>query len=71
MKRSRAKVSIIALTLFAGYCAFIVVAAVAFGRGHGSMFWTSIGLILVLAAGALWLAHRLRRRLGARNTKSA
>jgi hypothetical protein len=72
MKRNRAKVSIIAMTLFALYCVVIVVAAVAAGKGHGSVFWTSIGIILVLAAGTLWLAHRMyRRHFGVRNAKSS
>ena len=62
MKRNRAKVSIVALTLFAVYCVFIVIAAVAAGKGHGSVFWFSIGLILVLVAATLWLAHRMYRR---------
>jgi hypothetical protein len=62
VERNRAKVSIVALTLFAVYCVGIAVAAVAAGKGHGSVFWFSIGLILVLAAGTLWLAHRMYRR---------
>lgn len=70
MKRNRAKVSIIALSLFAAYCVFIVVVAVASRKGHGSVFWTSIGMILVLAAGSLWIARRMyRRHLGVRSAK--
>ena len=52
----------IALILFGAYCVVIVVAAVAAGKGHGSVFWFSIGMILVLAAGAGWLSHRMYRR---------
>jgi hypothetical protein len=62
MRRNRAKVSIIVLILFAAYAVFVVVAAVAAGKGHGSVFWTSIGAIVVLAAGALWISRRLYRR---------
>jgi membrane protein implicated in regulation of membrane protease activity len=70
MKRNRAKVSMIALILFAAYCVFIAVAAVAAGKGHGSVFWFSIGMILVLAAAALWLSRRMyRRHFGVRNAK--
>jgi len=70
MKRNRAKVSITALLLFAAYCVFIVVVAVASGKGHGSVFWTSIGMIIVLAAGALWISRRMyRRHFGVRSAK--
>jgi hypothetical protein len=51
----------IALILFAGYSVFVVVFAIA-GKGHGSVFWVSIGVIIVLAVGALWLARWIYRR---------
>ncbi len=70
MRHNRAKVSIIVLLLFAAYSLFVAVVAVAAGKGHGSVFWTSIGAILVLAAGALWFSRRLyRRHFGTRNAK--
>jgi cellulose synthase/poly-beta-1,6-N-acetylglucosamine synthase-like glycosyltransferase len=57
----RKRTSIIALMLFAAYSLFVVVVAIA-GSGHGSAFWVSIGVILLLAAGAVWLARWIYRR---------
>jgi membrane protein implicated in regulation of membrane protease activity len=51
----------IVLILFAAYAVFVVVVAIV-GSGHGSGFWASLGLIVVLAAAALWLARRIYRR---------
>jgi membrane protein implicated in regulation of membrane protease activity len=62
MKGTRLRVSIIALILFAGYSVFVVVVALSAGKGHGAVFWTSIGVIIVLAGLALWLARRMYRR---------
>ena len=62
MTRFRARVSIVALILFAGYCVYVVVAAVSAGKGKGPVFWTSIGIIIVLAIGALWLSRWFHRR---------
>jgi hypothetical protein len=55
----------IALILFAAYSVFVIVLAIA-GKGHGSVFWVSIGVIIVLAVGALWLARWIYRRRDAR-----
>jgi hypothetical protein len=59
--KRRGRVSIVALILFAGYTLFVVIAGVA-GRGSGTAFWIQIGVALVLAAGALWLARWIYRR---------
>jgi ABC-type uncharacterized transport system permease subunit len=61
----RARTSIVVLILFAAYSVFIIVVAIA-GKGHGSAFWTSIGVIVVLAVVALWLSRWLYRRGRAR-----
>ena len=62
MFRNRALVSIVALTLFAVYSLVIVVFSLSAGRGHGLVFWSSIIVIIVLAAGALWLSRRMYRK---------
>jgi membrane protein DedA with SNARE-associated domain len=61
----RARTSMIALIVFAGYSVFVVVVAIT-GKGHGSMFWISIAVIVLLALLALWLARWLYRRRDAR-----
>jgi len=38
------------------------VVAVSSGKGHGSVFWVSIGVIVLLAVGAVWLSRRIYRR---------
>jgi hypothetical protein len=58
----RAWISIVALILFTGYAVFVLVVALASGEGQGPVFWTSIGAIVALAAGALWLARWIYRR---------
>ncbi len=62
MRKASARTSVIALILFAGYSVFVVVVAVASGKGHGSVFWASIGVIVLLAVGAVWLSRRIYRR---------
>lgn len=57
----RARTSIVALILFVGYALFVVIAGIAEG-GHGPFFWAQIGVALLLAVGALWLARWLYRR---------
>jgi hypothetical protein len=52
----------IVLVLFAGYAVFVLVVALSSGKGHGAGFWVSIGVIVVLAAAALWLARWFYRR---------
>ncbi|HSC51908.1 MAG TPA: hypothetical protein VLD16_16720 [Gaiellaceae bacterium] len=62
MKRFRARVSMAALILFAGYAVYVVVASVSAGKGNGAVYWASIGLIVALAIGALWLSRWFHRR---------
>jgi membrane protein implicated in regulation of membrane protease activity len=62
MKGARLRVSIVALILFAAYSVFVVVVALSAGKGHGVVFWTSIAVIILLAAAAVWLARRMYRR---------
>ena len=62
MKKTPARTSIVALILFAAYSVFVVVMAVSSGKGHGSVFWASIGVIIVLAVAAVWLSRRMYRR---------
>jgi membrane protein implicated in regulation of membrane protease activity len=61
----RARVSIIALIAFAVYSLFVVGVAIA-GHGHGSTFWVSIVVIILLAVAAVWLARWIYRRRDAR-----
>ena len=65
MHGRRARVSIIALIVFALYSLFVVGVAIA-GKGHGSTFWASIVVIILLAAVAVWLARWIYRRRDAR-----
>ena len=62
MRKASARTSVIALILFAGYSVFVVVEALSSGKGHGSVFWVSIGVIILLAVAALWLSRRIYRR---------
>jgi hypothetical protein len=52
-------VTIVALLAFAAYSVFVLVVAISAGEGHGLVFWTSIVLIALLAAAAVWGAKRL------------
>jgi FtsH-binding integral membrane protein len=60
VNQRRAGITRVALLAFAGYGLFLVIVAIA-GEGHGSVFWTSINVIVVLAATALWVARRLSK----------
>jgi len=62
MFRTRALVSIVALILFAVYSVVIVVISLSSGKGHGPVFWSSIVVIVLLAAAALWLSRRMYRK---------
>ena len=62
MRRTRARVSMVTLVLFAAYSVYVVVASISSGKGAGPVFWASIGVIIVLAVGALWLSRWLHRR---------
>jgi hypothetical protein len=56
------RVSVLVLLLIAAYSIFVAVRASFFTTGHhGSVFWTAIGMLVVVAAAALWGAGRLRR----------
>jgi hypothetical protein len=71
VKGARGRISIIALTLFAAYSLYVVVVAISEGKGQGPVFWISIGVILLLAAVALWLSRRIYRwRLTVRDRPS-
>ena len=56
--------SAIALSIAAAaYSLFVAIYAALTAEGYDpSIFWTSIGVIFVIAAGALWLASRFYRR---------
>jgi succinate-acetate transporter protein len=62
MFRTRKLISIVALILFAVYALVIVVISLSAGKGHGTVFWSSIVAIVLLAAGALWLSRRMYRK---------
>jgi hypothetical protein len=62
VRRFRARVSIAALLLFAGYAVYVVVASVSAGKGSGPVYWVSIVLIVALVIGALWLSRWFHRR---------
>jgi Kef-type K+ transport system membrane component KefB len=62
MRGGRGWISIVVLILFAGYAVFVLVVALSNGKGHGSVFWASIGVIVVLAVASLWLARWIYRR---------
>jgi hypothetical protein len=62
MNRTRARVSIVALILFAAYSVFVIVVSISAGEGAGLVFWGSIGVIVLLAVGALWLSRWIHRR---------
>jgi hypothetical protein len=59
MKRVAAGVAIFSLVAIATYSVFVVVVAVSEGKGHGPVFWTAIGLLLLIVGGALWIAKRV------------
>jgi hypothetical protein len=62
MFRTRKLVSIVALVLFAVYALVIVGISLGAGKGHGPVFWSSIVVIILLAAGSLWLSRRMYRK---------
>ena len=70
MRQAAAGGAIAALVALASYSVFIVIVAIYDGDGHGSVFWTSLVVISLIAAFALWLATRLfRARFATRNVK--
>ena len=63
MKRLLTASAIALLIAAAAYSLFVAIYAALTAEGYDpSIFWTSIGVIFVIAAGALWLASRLYRR---------
>ena len=54
--------AIIALLAFAGYTIFVLVVSISSGDGHGSGYWASIALIVLLVVASLWGASYLFRR---------
>ena len=59
----RARTSIIALILFAGYALVVVIGGIV-GSGDGAAFRVPIGAAVVPAAAALWVARWIYRRRG-------
>ena len=63
MKRLLTASAIALLIAAAAYSLFVAIYAALTAEGYDpSIFWTSIGVIFVIAAGALWLASRFYRR---------
>jgi hypothetical protein len=52
---------IVALAGVAVYSLVVVAIAVSQGEGHGSVFWTAIGIFVLIAAAAGWFALRIYR----------
>jgi hypothetical protein len=48
------------LVAFAVYFVSIVIRASFFSDGHGPVFWTAIGVFVLLAVSALWGANRFK-----------
>jgi hypothetical protein len=59
MKRVAIGLAIFGLVAIAAYLVFVVVEAVSEGEQYGSVFWSAVVLLLVIAVGALWIAKRL------------
>jgi hypothetical protein len=63
MKRLLTASAIALLIAAAAYSLLVAIYAALTSEGYDpSILWTSIGVIFVIAAGALWLASRLYRR---------
>lgn len=50
--------AILAMVAIAGYSVYVITVAVSGGKGHGSVFWTAIGMLALIAVGALGLTYR-------------
>ena len=61
MRRGNVGVAIVALLAFAGYTIFVLVVSISSGEGHGSGYWASIALIVLLIVASLWGASHLFR----------
>jgi hypothetical protein len=59
MKRIAAVFAISGLIAVAAYSVLVAAVAVSRGKGHGPVFWSAIGLMLLIVGGALWGAKRL------------
>jgi hypothetical protein len=62
MQRRRAWMISGALVFYAGWSVVVLAISISSGDGHGSGYWTSIGLIALLALAALVFAVRLYNR---------
>ncbi len=62
MRRGNSGLAIVALLAFAGYTTFVLWVSLSAGKGHGSGYWASIALIVLLVAASLWGASYLFRR---------
>ena len=70
MRRANVGVAIAALVVFAGYVAFVLVLSISSGEGHGSGYWASIAVLVLLVLASLWGARYLfRRRFSKRDAK--
>ncbi len=61
MRRGNIGLAIVALLAFAGYAMFVLGVSISSGDGHGSGYWASIAVIVLLIAVALWIAVYLFR----------
>ena len=62
-RRVLVAVAIAALVAAAGYSISVAIRASLTAEGYDpAIFWTAIGLLFVIAAGAVWAASRLYRR---------
>lgn len=54
------RVFAVVLAVFAADSIYVAIRASFFSDSHGGVFWTSVAVIGLLAAGALWGARRLK-----------
>jgi hypothetical protein len=50
-----------ALGFFAAWCVVVLVISISSGDGHGSVYWTTIALIALMAVAAVVFGVRLYR----------
>ena len=61
MRRANIGVAIAALVIFAGYVIFVLALSISSGDGHGSGYWASIVLLVLLVFASFWAANYLFR----------